>query len=150
MHERKPEALVEFLTPYPEAVQQLTLDARLVLLEMLYPVSEIFYDAMSAVCSAFTYTGGVRDSFVNLAVYSDHVTLIFSYGVNLDDPESRLKGGGKQVRHIRLAGLETLKDPYVVGLVKQAAEQGAKPLQAVEPHVVVKVMQGPKRRPSPS
>ena len=150
MHEREPADLVEFLAPYPDHVQQLTLDGRTVLLEMLYPVSEIFYDAMSAVCSGFTYTGIVRDSFVNLAVYADHVTLIFSYGVQLHDPESRLKGGGTRVRHIRLTGLQTLKDPYVVQLVKQAAEQAVRPLEPIEPRTVVKVMSGPKRRPKPA
>jgi len=139
--------LVEFLAPYPETVRELTLDSRMLLLDLLYPTNEIFYDAISAVCSGFVYTEKVRDSFVNLAVYSDHVTLIFQYGVNLTDPESRLKGSGNQVRHIRLTGLETLQDPYVVDLIRQSSENATRPTEPMKPVQIVKEMNGPKRRP---
>lgn len=142
-----PTALIEFLAPYPPEVQQLTLNGREFLYRMLSPVSEIFYDANSAVCAGFLYTDSVRDSFVNFAVYSDHVTLIFQWGVNLKDPECRLKGGGSQVRHIRLAGMETLRDPYIVGLIEQASDQAKRPSGPFEPQTIVKVMSGNKRRP---
>ncbi len=87
---------------------------------------------------------------MNLAVYSDHVTLVFSWGVDLDDPEKRLKGSGSQVRHIRLAGIETLRDPYVAGLIRQAAERATRPATPIAPCKVVKVYAGPKRRPTAS
>ena len=131
------------------------------MLRLFSPINEIFYDAYSAVCIAVTPTGKERDSFVNLAVYSDHVTLVFQYGTSLADPEKRLKGGGKQVRHIRLAGIETLRDPYMVRLMKEAEAHVGKNLVAdprthaglkdrapvEEPTQTVKVMNGPKRRP---
>jgi len=145
----QPVELIEFLAPYPPDVQELTLQARLRLLELIGPISEIFYDAMSAVCSGFAFTAEVKDCFVNLAVYSDHVTLIFPMGVKLSDPAGRLKGGGTQVRHMRLAELQTLADPYVVELVEQATDMAKRPPEPIEPRVVVKVMKGPKRRPKP-
>jgi hypothetical protein len=147
MHTREPIELVEFLAPYPPHVQETALDARLMLLEQLYPANEIFYDAMSAVCIGLVYTEKVLDCFVNLAVYGDHVTLIFGDGAKLHDPANRLKGTGNKVRHIRIAGLETLGDPYVKGLIAQAALQAAKPQEETAPKVIVKVMNGPKRRP---
>ncbi len=149
MNPPEPTELIEFLAPYPHDVQELTLKGREFLYEMLFPVSEIFYDANSAVCAGFLYTESVRDSFVNLAVYSNHVTLIFQWGVNLVDPEGRLKGSGNQVRHIRLEGIKTLKDPYVMGLIQQASDQAKRPSGPFEPKTIVKVMKGNKRRPSP-
>lgn len=149
MNPPDPTALIEFLAPYPPEVQQLTLKGRELLFAMLAPVSEIFYDANSAVCAGFLYTDSVRDSFVNFAVYSDHVTLIFQWGVNLDDPQGKLKGAGNQVRHIRLDGIETLQDPYVMGLIQQASNQAERPSEPFEPKTIVKVMKGNKRRPSP-
>lgn len=149
MNPPEPTALIEFLVPYPPDVQQLTLEGREFLYRMLAPVSEIFYDANSAVCAGFLYTDSVRDSFVNFAVYSDHVTLIFQWGVNLVDPEGRLKGSGNQVRHIRLEGIETLRDPYVVGLIRQASNQAKRPDGPCEPKTLIKIMKGNKRRPSP-
>lgn len=144
-----PTELVEFLAPYPPEVQALTLEARLRLHELVGPASDLFFDATSAVCSGFSYTGHPRDNFVNLAVYANHVTLIFPWGVRLDDPEKRLKGEGNQVRNIRLAGIETLHDPYVVGLVHQAAERAPRPEGPIDPVKYVKIYEGPKRRPQP-
>ena len=145
----EPTALIEFLAPYPPEVQELTLQGRLALVEMLPNTSEIFYDANSAVCSGFTYTGKVSGNFVNLAVYADHVTLIFGFGVSLNDPENRLKGGGNLVRHIRLEGMKTLQDTYVIKLIQQASEEAPRPVEPVEPQTIVKVMAGKKRRPGP-
>lgn len=143
-----PAPLVEFLAPYPPEVQALTLAARLFLVERYGPVVEVFWDATQAVCSALTYTGKDRDTFVNLAVYSNHVTLIFPWGVDLDDPECRLKGGGTRVRNVRLVeGMATLQDPCVLGLIDQACARAPRPAEPPEPSAIVKVMNGPKRRP---
>ena len=146
----EPTELVEFLAPYPPDVQDLTLEARLRLHELVGPASDLFFDATSAVCSGFSYTGAPGDSFVNLAVYRDHVTLVFSWGVRLNDPQNRLKGEGNRVRHIRLRGIETLHDPYVMDLVHQAAAGAVRPPAPIEPIKYVKVYQGPKRRPQAS
>lgn len=143
----EPTALIEFLAPYPPEVQQLTLNGREFLYRMLSPVNEIFYDANSAVCAGFLYTDSARDSFVNFAVYSNHVTLIFQWGVNLDDPECRLKGSGNRIRHIRLSGMDTLQDPYIIKLVQQASSQAKRPNGPIEPQTIVKIMKGIKRRP---
>jgi hypothetical protein len=145
-----PTELIEFLAPYPGHVQDLMLDGRKELLGMLWPVNELVYDATSAVCCGFGYSDKTRDVFVNLAAYSGHVTLVFGWGVKLDDPENRLKGEGAQVRHLRLAGIQTLQDPYVVGLIRQAANNAAPPPEPFEPRKIVKVYEGPKRRPKAS
>ncbi|HWD39923.1 MAG TPA: DUF1801 domain-containing protein [Fimbriimonas sp.] len=144
-----PAELVEFLQPYPLEVQELMLEGRRFLLDLLWPVTELFFDATQAVCSGFAYMGGVRESFVNLAAYSDHVTLVFGWGARLDDPEKRLNGSGNQVRHLRLKGMETLEDPYVVGLIRQASANAPKPDGPVEPKQIVKIYNGPKKRPGP-
>jgi hypothetical protein len=146
----EPLELIEFLAPYPDQLKELTLQGRELLAGMFPGANEIFYDANSAVCSGFVYTDSVRDCFVNLAVYSDHVTLIFGFGAALSDPEHRLKGGGNQVRHLRLAGIETLKDPYVAELIMQASDRSKRPAESQTPHRIVKVMNGKKRRPQPS
>lgn len=143
----EPDELVEFLAPYPVEIRELTLGARLRLHELVGPASDLFFDATTAVCAGLSFTGEPRDNFINLAVYANHVSLIFPWGVRLDDPEGRLRGEGSQVRNIRLQGLETLHDPYVVGLIEQAAEQAVKPGEPVPPIKYVKVYKGPKRRP---
>jgi hypothetical protein len=143
----EPVDLVAFLKAYPPDVQELFLAGRSLLLRHLKPIVELHYDATSAVCAGFAYTGDLKGAFVNLAAYADHVTLVFQWGVKLRDPEGRLRGGGKQVRHMRLDGAETLRDPYVLDLVDQAATAAARPEGKVRHAIVVKVYAGPKRRP---
>jgi hypothetical protein len=145
----EPVELISFLQPYPREVQELVLEGREFLLDLLSPVSEFHYDATSAVCSAFGFSSGVRDIFINLAAYSKHVTLVFGYGAALDDPEGWLKGEGVQVRHIRLTkGMETLRDPYVLGLISQAAAHAKRAPEPFVPERIIKIYEGKKRRPS--
>jgi hypothetical protein len=141
--------LEEFLIPYPEHVVQTMLEARTILLKMLSPVSELWFDATTAVCDGFAYVPTVKGTFVNTAAYSDHVTLIFGYGAFLSDPEKRLKGEGKQVRNYRLKSSQDLQDPYIIDLIRQAAANAPRPDGKIEPTLVVKIYEGPKRRPHP-
>jgi len=147
MARMEPVDLVTFLAPYPPSVRDVFLEGRALLLRRLQPVVELHYDATSAVCAGFAYTGDLKGNFVGLAAYADHVTLIFPWGVKLRDREGRLRGEGKQVRHVRLAGVETLRDPYVLQLVDQAAANAPRPESKVRHAIVVKVYEGAKRRP---
>ncbi len=142
-----PSELVTFLSPYPPQVQKLFLAGRSFLLRRLRPVVELHYDATTAVGAGFSYTGDLKGLFVNFAAFSDHVTLVFMWGVKLKDPEGRLRGEGKQVRHMRLSGMEALRDPYVLDLIDQASANAPRPEGKVKHSIVVKVYKGPKRRP---
>ena len=125
------------------------LSGRESLLKQLGPASELIYDATSAVCVGYSYTADVKGLFVNLAAYPKHVTLVFSYGAFLDDPAGVLKGEGKQVRHVRLSGIEHLEDPYLKALILLAEEQAKRPPVFIPARQIFKVYSGPKRRPNP-
>ncbi len=144
----RPPSLVEFLAPYPDAVQEVAYAARAILYDRFAPISEIFYDATQAVCLGFTYTDHERNNFINLAVYANHVSLIFPYGAQLDDPEGRLKGTGTRVHHTRLIGVEDLEDRYLTGLIEQARRRAVTPNEPLPETIIVKSMRGPKRRPT--
>lgn len=144
----EPTDLIEYLLPYPDHVQHLMIDGRMKLLRMLSPIVEMHYDATTAVCAGFSTTGDLKGLFVNLAAFAHHVTLVFAYGALLDDPEKRLKGEGKQVRHMRLLNLEMLDDPYILGMIENARANAPLPIDPITTRIVTKVYAGPKRRPS--
>jgi hypothetical protein len=144
-----PAELVTFLRPYPADVRTLFLAGRALLFRRLRPIVELHYDATSAVGAGFAYTGDLKGLFVNLAAFSDHVTLVFAWGVKLKDPKKRLRGEGARVRHMRIEGIETLRDPYVLDLVDQSAAAAPRPEGKVRSGTVVKIYQGAKRRPKP-
>jgi hypothetical protein len=144
----EPTELIAFLTPYPPEVADLLLEGRRLLLEKLSPVHEFHFDATAAVCAAFGYTENWRESFVNFAAYANHITLVFPWGVRLEDPDRRLKGDGSQVRNIRLTeGMKTLTDTYVLRLIEDASNMAPRGSEPLVPRVFIKVYNGPKRRP---
>ncbi len=144
----EPPEFVDFLAPYPEAVQTLARGLRIRMLELLPPCIETVWDATNAVGVAFGFTEKNADHFIHLPVYTKYVNLGFSYGAQLSDPEGRLQGTGSRVRHLRIVALEDLEDPYILDLVRQAHENAASS-GPVEPKTIIRVMDGPKRRPRP-
>ena len=101
--ERNPE-LESFRANHSPEARDLVFAAQELFQELCGPASNFYFDATNAVCAAIGYTHKWQDSFVNTATYANHVTLIFSYGASLPDPDGRLKGEGKRVRNIRLMG----------------------------------------------
>lgn len=86
---------------------------------------ELVYDNYNAL--AFGYGASEKSSgaIVSLVAYPRWVTVFFLDGANLDDPEKRLKGTGRKVRSIRLAGPETIDEPAVQTLLDQALAPAA-------------------------
>lgn len=137
--------LANFLADHAPEIQDLVFTAQELFQELCGPASNFYFDATSAVCAGIGYTHKWQDSFVNTATYAKHVTLIFSNGASLPDPEGRLKGEGVRVRNFRLKGKSDLKDPYIRGLILEAAARAIRPLEPLEPIDYVKVYEGPRR-----
>ncbi|MCW5944052.1 MAG: DUF1801 domain-containing protein [Fimbriimonadaceae bacterium] len=140
---------VAFLGPYPPTTQELARALRARLVEMLPPCVETVWDATNAVGVAYGFTEHNRDHFIHLPVYTKYVNLGFSQGASLNDPEGRLVGTGARIRHVKLTRAEDLDDPYLQDLVRQAWESALRPAVPVEPRTLIRVMDGPKRRPKP-
>jgi uncharacterized protein DUF1801 len=138
---------LEFLKPYSPEVQDLHRAARRRLLEVLPPVCEIVYDAVSALTVGFSFTTEVKDHFIYLPASARHILLGFVWGKSFHDPKGLLQGGGNQTRHIKLTSLDPLENPDVLAFIEQAVAGARRPSEPVEPVSVIKVMNGPKRRP---
>lgn len=85
--------------------------------------SELVY-ATYAISSVHTFSGKLGQAFIHVASYAKHVNLGFNRGVELDDPDSMLKGTGKLIRHVRINSLADLKKKPVKGLIRAAVKQG--------------------------
>jgi len=147
---RLPEPLeyVKFLAPYPESTQTLARSLRTRVLELLPPCIETIWDATNAVGAAFGFIERNADHFIHLRVYTKYVNIGFSHGAQFDDPECRLQGSGNRIRHIRINNIEDLEDPYVEDLIRQAHESAVQSKEPIRPRTLIRVMDGPKRRPS--
>lgn len=145
----EPTEFVEFLAPYSPEVADLARALRVRLLEILPPCIETIWDATNAVGVAFGFTERNADHFIHLPVYTKYVNLGFSFGSTLHDPEKRLLGSGARIRHVKLTKFADVEDLYILDLVRQAHESAPRGEDPVVPRSLIRVMEGPKRRPGP-
>lgn len=143
----EPPEFVAFLAPYPEPTQALARALRTKLVQLLPPCIETVWDATNAVGVAYGFTEKNRDHFIHLPAYTNYVNLGFSHGTSLHDPEQRLKGTGARIRHVKLVKPEDLDDPYLHDLIAQACALANNSNGVPQPYTIIRVMEGPKRRP---
>jgi len=108
---------------------------------------EMVYDNYNALVVGFGAEERPREAVFSIAVYPDHVTLVFIWGAGLFDPGKLLRGEGNQVRHIRLDGPETLDAAPVRALMAEAIARSARPFDETQPNRTVIRAVAAKRRP---
>lgn len=59
---------------------------------------------------------------VAISPHKDHANLHFYRGTSLNDPEGRLEGPGKELRHVKIRRPADLSEDYLKELVRQAVE----------------------------
>ncbi|MCC6006727.1 MAG: DUF1801 domain-containing protein, partial [Rhodobacteraceae bacterium] len=70
------------------------------------------------------YAGGKATHWYAYAMpHRAHVNLGFFHGTALPDPERRLEGQGKRLRHVKLRGPEDIKAPAVRNLFIAARDE---------------------------
>jgi hypothetical protein len=140
-------ALAGFIAKFDPAIARLMRSARVILRKRFPTAVELVYDNYNALAIGFGPTERASDAFVSLAAYARGVSLYFIHGAKLPDPEKRLQGAGNQGRFIRLETLAPLDDPYVVWLLRTAAEHAKSPLAATgRGYTVIKSVSA-KQRP---
>jgi hypothetical protein len=108
---------------------------------------ELVYDNYNALVVGFGPTERASEALFSIVVYPRWVTLCFLSGAKLDDPLRLLHGSGKLVRNVRLKSAVTLDDPGVRGLMAQALQKAAAPLDASVPNRMVIKSISAKQRP---
>ncbi len=143
----EPPEYADFLTPYPASTIALSRELRRKLVKILPPCVETIWDAVNTVGPSYGFTEKNADHFIHLPTYTKYVNIGFSQGALLDDPEGRLQGNGARIRHIKLTRAEDLDDPYILDLIRQAVDLAFQGHDPVEPRSIIRIMDGPKRRP---
>ena len=108
---------------------------------------EMVYDNYNGLVIGFGAEEKPRDAVFSIIVLPDHVTLCFIWGADLFDPGKLLRGGGIQVRHIRLEGPQTLDAAPVQALMTEAIARSARPFDDAQPNRMVIRAVHPKPRP---
>jgi hypothetical protein len=144
-----PAALRAFLEPYDPAIARLFFAIRKAVLRAAPDATELIYDAYNAVTVAYSFTDRLKEAFCHVAAYQSYVNLGFNRGAALADPERLLVGSGTNIRHIRIAAIESLQQRGVQSLLQAAVEHGRRltPGDRGAAHFIVKATYPKKRRP---
>lgn len=111
------------------------------------PSIELVYDNWNGLVIGFGPSMRATEAVLSVAIFPDHVTLCFLYGVKLADPKKLLAGAGNQVRHIKLKSATDLDRPEIKDLIARSIKTGPAPFpKSLARQLVIKSI-SPKRRP---
>ena len=99
--------------------------------EILMSIRTIFHDASSGLAEDIKY-GGLVFTISNtliggIFVYAKHISIEFSFGAKLSDPDKILEGKGKKRRHIKIHAIEDIEKKKVEDFVRTAVNPNQHP-----------------------
>lgn len=106
---------------------------------------ELVYDNYNALAIGYGASEKLADMVFSVAAYPRWVSLFFSQGAVLEDPEGLLQGKGSAMRHIVLTGPEVLELTAVRALMDQALS--CRPIDAAGPGRLILKSVSVKQRP---
>jgi len=111
-------SLDEFLVSYPPEIHDLVYQARELIFRVIPGAIEIV-DPPSRII-AYGLGRKYADLICAISPYKGYINLMFSKGVELDDPEKLLEGTGKRARHLKIRKAEDLQAPGAQALLEDA------------------------------
>ncbi|MFK7847673.1 MAG: hypothetical protein AB8G77_20440 [Rhodothermales bacterium] len=113
-------ALKKFLQPYDAGIQQLTLELRDFITDLVPEANELIWDNYNAVAMAYSKSEKLKDAFCHIAVYSQHVNFGFNRGAELTSDTLKLQGKGKLIRHISIRDMQSFPQHEIKALIWEA------------------------------
>jgi len=83
-------SLHQFLSAYAPEIADLYLKTRQTVLAKAPHANELIYDAYNALSCVYSFTENMKQGFIHIAAYPNHVNLGFNQGASLEDPDSLL------------------------------------------------------------
>ena len=109
--------------------------------------NELAYDYGHALVIGYSPTDRGIDSIVAIRACATGVSLYFSQGPQLPDPNRLLRGSGKQTRFIQVEAASQLAHPDVEALIAATIDQARVPLPPEGKGSLIIMSDGAKKRP---
>src|ERR1700680_892603 len=133
-----------FLRRFNPAIRELALEARELALRVLAPSNESILDVY-VLAMNYGFSERMKDQVVYIGVYAKHINLGFYWGAQMDDPEGVLEGGGKHLRHIKIASQADLGTPVIGDYLCRAAPDGSVRSKTLKTKISILVGARPNR-----
>jgi hypothetical protein len=99
--------LATCIAVYEESIQDLTLELRNFITDLVPHANELIWDNYNAVAIAYSKSEKLKDAFCHIAVYAKHVNFGFNRGAELTSGTLKLNGKGKLIRHISIKDIKS-------------------------------------------
>jgi hypothetical protein len=109
-----------FIRRYSPEVAQLARQARRKIRQLLPGAVELVYDNYNALALAFGPSEKPSELILSIALYPRWVSLFFTRGADLADPQGLLRGSGSKIRHVVLEGAAMLDSAPIRALIRDA------------------------------
>jgi hypothetical protein len=147
-HARDAEAeLAGFIAKYAPEIGSLAKAIRAEMRKRYPMANELVYDNYNALAIGFGPSEKASDAIFSIALYPRWVSLFFLQARGLPDPHRVLKGAGNVVRHVVLPSPDTLHQPEIQVLMREAVARGKVPFDPENPHRLIIKSISPKQRP---
>jgi hypothetical protein len=120
--------LAAFLAKFDPAVAAQARRALAVMRRRCPGAHELVYDNYNALAIGFGPSERASDAVFSIAVFPRWVSLFFFEGASLPDPDKRLRGSGKAVRHVVLVDATVIEEPAVRALIAAALARADPPI----------------------
>lgn len=88
----------------------------------------LVYDSYNALAVGFSANDKQSGIVFSITAYPRWVSLFFSRGKELEDPDELLKGSGKKIRHVVIENERHFDDPGIQALIDQALASSDPPI----------------------
>lgn len=139
--------IAKFIAKFDPKVARQIRACRAALRKRLPTAVELVYDNYNFLVFGFCSTNRASDCVVSLPCSRNGVSLCFTYGAKLPDPDGILKGGGNQVRFLRLEGPATLRSAPVERALRAALAYAKTPMPKGKRGVTIVRSVSAKQRP---
>jgi hypothetical protein len=110
----------KFIEPYDNRIQNLTLELRNFITDLVPESNELIWDNYNAVAMAYSKSEKLKDAFCHIAVYSGHVNFGFNRGAELSKTSVKLNGKGKLIRHISVKDFQSFPKQEIENMLWEA------------------------------
>ena len=117
-----PKELSDFLAGYDEAVRELALATRELVLRLVPDAVEVVLPRWKTISYGAPRGRGKNTKFCAISPHKEWVNLQLHAGTALDDPRGLLEGTGKSMRHVKIDKPGRLRAAGLSGLVREAAD----------------------------
>ena len=114
--ETQDKTIAEFLDTWPSEIKTISYAMREFILHHCPGVRETLHPGWKVI------SYGSKIKFCAIAPHTKWVNLQFHAGTSLEDPQARLEGTGKSIRHVKIKSIQML-DASLAALLKQAQER---------------------------